>query len=336
MTKATRKATFTGTRNTPTTSVAIIWPPAGNAAIRGLASIAYRSLAQGNRHRNTMITARIARRSRSRSSTRWEMKVSCVVIRDGDRSDRGLLRRRRRALRFAPGFALRLGRGGFPDLRHGIELTLGFRDLALHRVNRRIDAALEPARRILEGGLEFAQLLELDLAVDVGLDVVDIALQTAEQVAHGARHARQALGSDDDEGHHGDHHQLGESDVKHDERTSCSRPGPCPASGSGADPQVLALSLISPSMVRPLSWAEDSLSECLSAPDSFMPSLNPRTAPPRSVPILRSFFVPKTSNTINSTTSQCQMLQVPMALPFQLRFSIGPKTSGPPMTWTCR
>src|SRR5205814_10328060 len=82
--------------------------------------------------------------------------------------------------------------------------------------------------------------------------------------------------------------------------------------------QVLALSLTSPSMVRPPSWdwGEDPLSECLSAEESFMPSLNPRTAPPRSAPILRSFLVPKTSRTISSTTSQCQMLQVPMAYPF--------------------
>src|SRR5205814_2708492 len=32
ITNATRNATLTGTRNTPTTSVAIIWPPAGSAA----------------------------------------------------------------------------------------------------------------------------------------------------------------------------------------------------------------------------------------------------------------------------------------------------------------
>src|SRR6266853_1680637 len=55
----------------------------------------------------------------------------------------------------------------------------------------------------------------------------------------------------------------------------------------------------------------------LSTEDSFMPSLNPRTAPPKSAPILRSFFVPKTSKTINRTTSQCQILEVPMALPFR-------------------
>src|SRR5213592_779483 len=98
------------------------------------------------------------------------------------------------------------------------------------------------------------------------------------------------------------------------------KPGPLPASGSGRRPlQVLALSLTSPSMVRPPSWdwGEGPLSECLSAEESFMPSLNPRTAPPRSAPMLRSFFVPKTSKTISSTTSQCQMLQVPMALPFR-------------------
>src|SRR6267378_6482438 len=82
------------------------------------------------------------------------------------------------------------------------------------------------------------------------------------------------------------------------------------------DPQVFALSLTSPSMVCPVTWGAAPLSAGLSSED-FMPSLNPRTAPPKSVPMLRSFFVPKTSNTINSTTSQCQMLQVPIALPFR-------------------
>jgi hypothetical protein len=43
-----------------------------------------------------------------------------------------------------------------------------------------------------------------------------------------------------------------------------------------------------------------------------MPSLKPFTAPPRSVPILRSFFVPNTSATINNTINQCQMLNEPM------------------------
>src|SRR5512146_331215 len=46
----------------------------------------------------------------------------------------------------------------------------------------------------------------------------------------------------------------------------------------------------------------------------FMPSLKPRTAPPRSWPMLRSFFVPKISTTTSSTISQCQMLNPPMVL----------------------
>src|SRR3954463_10692627 len=43
-----------------------------------------------------------------------------------------------------------------------------------------------------------------------------------------------------------------------------------------------------------------------------MPSLKPRTAPPRSVPMLRSFLVPKISITITRTISQCQMLSEPI------------------------
>jgi len=40
----------------------------------------------------------------------------------------------------------------------------------------------------------FAQLVELDLAVDVGLHVGDVALQPAREMAERARHARQLLG----------------------------------------------------------------------------------------------------------------------------------------------
>src|SRR6266571_4267414 len=113
------------------------------------------------------MTARIARSSRSRSSTRWEMKLSCVLIRNRARdSGRGFLRKR-------------------------AELAFGFRHLAL-------DGVLESPRGILHGAPELAQLLQLDLAVDIGLDVVDIALQPAEQVAQRARNAGQPLRPDDD------------------------------------------------------------------------------------------------------------------------------------------
>src|SRR5438132_4016934 len=49
-----------------------------------------------------------------------------------------------------------------------------------------------------------------------------------------------------------------------------------------------------------------------------MPSLKPFTAPPRSWPMLRSFFVPKMSTTTSSTISQCQMLNPPMMTPLRI------------------
>src|SRR5689334_22541763 len=96
-------------------------------------------------------------------------------------SDGGLFwRRRRRVLRFT-GRSTRCGARRL--LPKGIELGLGFRNLALHRVDGRVDAALEAPRGVLDRALELTQLVQLDLAVDVGLDVVDVALQTAEQMA---------------------------------------------------------------------------------------------------------------------------------------------------------
>src|SRR5690606_1733812 len=60
---------------------------------------------------------------------------------------------------------------------------------------------------------------------------------------------------------------------------------------------------------------------------SFMPSLKPLTAPPRSEPTLRSFLVPNTKRTMTSTISQCQMLKEPIPLSLTLqhgRQGIGP------------
>src|SRR5438876_3357685 len=278
------------------------------------------------------------------------MKLSCVLIRSRARESGGGFLRRRAALRLAGGPARRRrtlggyrgrGRGGgrgrrgrVLDLRKRAELAFGFRHLAL-------DGVLESPRGILHGAPELAQLLQLDLAVDVGLDVIDIALQPAEQVAQGARHARQPLRPDDDERHDRNHHQFGESYVEHGE---VRKSGPFQKKKAGTSPgvrmraktpQVFAFSLTSASMVRPVTWGAAPPSPGLSSED-FMPSLKPRTAPPRSAPILRSSLVPKTSKTIRSTTSQCQMLQVPIALLLQFRFSIGPRASGPPMICTCK
>jgi len=63
--------------------------------------------------------------------------------------------------------------------------------------------------------LNLRSSLQLDFAVDIGLDIVDVALQPAEQMAHGARHARQALGPMTMSATTAITIKLGESDVKH-------------------------------------------------------------------------------------------------------------------------
>ena len=66
----------------------------------------------------------------------------------------------------------------------------------------------------------------------------------------------------------------------------------------------------SPSIVVPRSAAAASAGarRRVGLASVFMPSLKPLTAPPRSCPMLRSFFVPKISTTTSRTISQCQML----------------------------
>src|SRR5689334_15494133 len=70
----------------------------------------------------------------------------------------------------------------------------------------------------------------------------------------------------------------------------------------------------SPSSVRPVTCEGGSAGGGVSASELFMPSLKPFTAPPRSWPMLRSFFVPKISTTTSNTIIQCQMLRLPIAL----------------------
>ena len=66
-------------RNGATTPVAIIFEPSGSVRINGYASRSYSSEANGNRQMNTTPTTITMRSSRSRSSIKWEMKVSSVM-----------------------------------------------------------------------------------------------------------------------------------------------------------------------------------------------------------------------------------------------------------------
>src|SRR5690349_16246854 len=74
--------------------------------------------------------------------------------------------------------------------------------------------------------------------------------------------------------------------------------------------QLFCRSFTSPSMVLPGAEISPGF---LGASSPFMPSLKPFTAPPRSAPMLRSFFVPKMSSTMTRTMSQRQMLNEPIA-----------------------
>ena len=75
---------------------------------------------------------------------------------------------------------------------------------------------LDVARRRFDVGLQPAQLIELHLAADVGFDLVDVALQPAEEMAEHARGLRQPLGADDDQRDDADDDDFGEAYVEHE------------------------------------------------------------------------------------------------------------------------
>src|SRR3990172_2777651 len=75
----------------------------------------------------------------------------------------------------------------------------------------------------------------------------------------------------------------------------------------------------SPSTTLPVTCGAGPASAGFSPP-SRMPSLKPRTAPPRSAPMLRNFLVPKISTTIKRTTSQCQTLNEPITTSYRALF----------------
>src|SRR5690606_11547083 len=200
------------------------------------------------------------------------------------------------------------------------------------------DGGTEGALEVLGGRgdfvLQVAQFVEFDLALDVGLHVVDVALQLPEPFAACARHPRQSLGPDDDQSGDRRDHQFGEGDVEHatvrmaeseavsgdDHKGS---PG-CPdfrardCTGRASAGEALAprrgcqtFSLASTSMVLAVLFDVDDSAPACSAP-SLTPSLKPRTAPPRSEPMFFSFLVPKTNMMMTSTINQCQMLIAPI------------------------
>src|SRR5690606_15401456 len=113
--------------------------------------------------------------------------------------------------------------------------------------------------------------------------------------------------------------EHGQGSAKPMEAAGARAAGVRRASGACAqEPTLSDFSLTSASRV-PASAMRCCVLSSAGVSTSFMPSLNPRTAPPRSEPMLRSFFVPNTSSTITRTTSQCQMLKEPITLSSMLQ-----------------
>ncbi len=61
--------------------------------------------------------------------------------------------------------------------------------------------------------LHFFEFFQIHRAIDLSLDIRDVALSLAQEVAHGPRHARQLLGADDDERHHPDEGYFGNTKI---------------------------------------------------------------------------------------------------------------------------
>src|SRR5512146_1939733 len=164
--------------------------------------------------------------------------------------------------------------------------------------------ALQSLRLCFDLALQFAQFLQLHAGRHVHLHPVDVTLQTSPPLPHATRHRGQALRADDHERHDHDDHNFRKAYVEHQrspvgllhliQHNLQTLPAPC---------NYFASATCSPSR------------SCLGESSSdFIPSLNPLTAPPKSLPMLRSFLVPNTSTTTNSTISQCQILNEPISL----------------------
>ena len=80
---------------------------------------------------------------------------------------------------------------------------------------RVFDRTAYRARSVLHLVFELVHLIQIDFALDIGLDLVDVALRAAKQVADSARYFRQTFGTDDDQGDYSNQEQFAKADIKH-------------------------------------------------------------------------------------------------------------------------
>ncbi|AHV92136.1 hypothetical protein D558_1556 [Bordetella holmesii 44057] len=62
---------------------------------------------------------------------------------------------------------------------------------------------------------ELAQLIQFDFALDIGFNVIDVTLRTAQQMADGAGDFGKAFGSQHDQRHDANYDQFRKADIKH-------------------------------------------------------------------------------------------------------------------------
>ncbi|MNI30782.1 hypothetical protein D3C73_846410 [compost metagenome] len=128
---------------------------------------------------------------------------------------------------FGHGLDRRAGSGGRRVAHdHGCDLAIGFTghfvEFGTELLNRLLQGSvrfiqrrLHALRGVFHFAFEFAQLVDFDFALDIGLNVVDVTLRATQQVADGAGYLGKAFGADDDQGDDADHHQFSETDIKH-------------------------------------------------------------------------------------------------------------------------
>src|SRR5690606_20730438 len=137
----------------------------------------------------------------------------------------------------------------------------------------------------------FLHVLVVRLALQFITQVVERRARAATPVADLARNTWQALRAEHQQGDHEDHQQFEEADIEH----------------ASVRAQTLCLSC-SFCLASLLSSSLSAMRFCWSFSPSFIESLKPFTAPPRSPPILRSFLLPKISMRMTRTIRSCQIL----------------------------
>src|SRR5690606_34510479 len=136
---------------------------------------------------------------------------------------------------------------GFDRIETALDLARGVAHAGLDALRLLTHRALQITRLLLDLLLQLLQLFELHLARDIRLDVGDVTLQAAEQMACGTRDLGQTLRPDHDQGDDRNEDHLGKTEIEHGLESAKPMEAPnaravAARRNSGADAQELTLS----------------------------------------------------------------------------------------------